>query len=231
MLLLTATTSSLAETVLLAECPKEPEVVGKFVNNGHYCVREMVIKQRDIIDAECPSDYEYRSGYCRQRHAKNVKPTCPSDYQRYGKKCHSYCPAEYRQKYSECVLARQTLTPRYMKCAEGYHRYDAYCCVPGEDCPQLTCNVGSNVPGKFFYNDGICERQAESLVRTTTSRKQNMTCPEELEQVWGVCQEPCPQGYRPSKGKCDLAPCIFDPMTDKFVECPEATYKVSQAIF
>ncbi len=241
LLFLTTTTTSWADTVLLASCPQEPEVLGTFVNNGYHCVREQIVLSREIIDAECPPEYDYRNGYCRKRLSKNLKPTCPlkegstnqTNYQRYGDKCHKYCPKEYRQKYNECILPRLVLTTKYMTCPEGYHRYEAYCCIPGDNCPLITCNVGDNVPGKFFYQEetGICERQAESIPRKTTSRPPNTPCPEGTTQIWGNCQEPCPIGFRPAKGRCDLLPCTFSPMTDRFVTCPEGTYTVAQAIF
>lgn len=273
LLLSTCSSTTSAETVLLAACPQEPDVEGIFRNNGQYCVRDRLVLSREVIDATCPEDYHFQgNNKCRKNKSKSsnskekgntrgaaaaasrsVNPTCPPNYQRYANKCHKRCPTkEYRTTYSDCILPRQTLGPKYMTCPstirairtttsddttehpqqEQYHRYDAYCCIPGVNCPQLQCNVGPQVPGKFFYNtqDGTCERQVATLQRPVTARKTNEECVPPLVQVWGVCQEPCPYGYQPLKGKCELRPCTFDPKNDEFVECPEATYKVSQSI-
>jgi hypothetical protein len=283
-----------AETVLLADCPQEPNVQGTFRNNGQYCVRDRVVISRDVIDATCPdadndaddndaaaetaaAGYVLKRGKCRRTHSKSVKPSCPPKYQRFGELCHKQCPSkDYRQKYKECILPSKTLGANYMTCngndndndndsdsgneQKKYHRYDAYCCIPGENCPQLQCNLGNQVPGKFFYTaDGKCERQVETLVRPMTPRQKNNSnngpmpppprtptptgesnnkiavvdpCPSPgLVPIGGSCQEPCPYGFRSLKGKCELRSCVFDPMTERFVECPEATYKVSQSIF
>jgi hypothetical protein len=260
----TRTGTVAADTVLLADCPQEPDVQGTFRNNGQYCVRERQVLSRDVVDATCPDNYVFKGGKCRfsggLAKKKTIKPSCPASYQRFGDKCQKKCPnKEYRQKYKDCILPRKVLGTHYMTCtssgankdhdvdhdvetsSQEYHRYEAYCCIPGETCPQLQCNLGNQVPGKFFYtDDGKCERQVQTLPRTVVSKKSPLEegggkkpsdCPDGLQQVWGACQEPCPYGYRPLKGKCELRPCVFDPMTEQFVECPEATYKVSQTIF
>ena len=264
-----------AETVVLAQCPQEPDVVGHYYNNGQACVRNRVVLTRDMVPVECPEGYSLKQGWCRrqtatqtqtqtQKHASKrpskVRPTCPldvDDYQRSGDVCYKRCPSSaYRQTATECILPRHVLSTSYMTCAEkeeeSQHRFKAYCCTPGVNCPQVQCRVGATVPGTFFYTEqGTCERQASTLARTKSRstthhlriKKGTQTnedgtiittqqlCEEEgFIHVWGKCQEPCPQGYQPLKGKCELSPCSFDPAVDTVVECPEATYQLSQAM-
>ena len=225
-------------------------MIGNYYNNGKKCVRDRVIMSRDIVPATCPDEFEYRAGKCRKKHEKNTPPQCPDNYQRQGSQCYSKCPAPYRTTQSDCLLGRATLDPRYMTCPEGMHRYNAYCCTPGVDCPQIECVVGEDVPGKFYYDgNGICERQPQAVARTTILRKNirtsqfrgrnddpdydpldpNRHCPGDKVLVWGVCQDKCPDEYQAMKGKCVLRRCSFDATTDNIVECPEGTYVVTKA--
>ena len=237
-----------AETVQLATCPEEPDVVGTFYNNGETCVRDRVALTRTIQPVDCPHDYTYQSGWCRKRYKRKLKPSCPKDYQMFlGAKgeCHSACPPNYSKSYGQCTLRRASLSPKYMQCnatdADGLeqHRNGAYCCAQGK-CPKPECKVGTGVPGKFYYADGICSRQAESLPRVTMPRLQSRLgqpqngqqrqCPKGLAPIRQGCQEPCPAGFVTLKGRCELRACTFDTQKDVVVQCPEATYKLPQAI-
>ncbi|KAG7354316.1 hypothetical protein IV203_003672 [Nitzschia inconspicua] len=239
------------ETVILAACPKEPEVVGKFYNDGKQCVRDRSVITRTVEDVMCPSGYAYKANYCRKRFHTKVKPECPTGFQYYGGKrgeCHSPCPPGYSRNYGECVLTRQTLTSNYMTCeerdAEGHiqHRYGAFCCSHElGNCPKAECNV-EQAPGKFYYENGLCQRQAQSLPRKTSPQlklrlgqdappgQRPRKCPEGLVAVRNVCQEPCPEGFRPNKGSCQLFSCTFDTRVDKEVRCPEGIYKVANSM-
>ena len=244
-----------AETVQLASCPEEPDVVGKFYNNGETCVRDRIALTREVKPVECPHDYTYTSGWCRKRYKRKLKPTCPKDYQMFlGAKgeCHSPCPPNYSKSYGQCTLRRASLSPKYMTCnatsPEGHeqHRNGAYCCSHElGNCPKPECKVGTGVPGKFYYADGVCTRQAESLPRVTlpklksrlgqpidpnTHRPKQPPCPEGMTPIRQGCQEPCPAGFATLKGRCELRSCTFDTKTDVVVKCPEATYKLPQAI-
>lgn len=218
-----------ADTKHLASCPQDDNEEGEFINNGKECVRESIIREREVVDAECPIDYEFNSGKCRKHlHPTTKKPKCPDGFQRQGDKCYRKCPSlSWRQKYKECVLPRKTLAPKYMTCPAGQHRYNAYCCQPGQDCPAIKCELGSNVPGEFFYSDGICKRTGHAIKMQSTKRP----CQDGQIQVWGVCQDPCPEHYRPTKDKCELFSCKFDATTDKVVECPEGSYLAGRSIF
>ena len=233
-----------AETVLLAQCPKEPDVVGTFYNNGSKCVRDRQVLEREVIDATCPGeegDYKYKNGYCRPHkkfggRKRTVKPSCPEGYQRFGKQCQSTCPKPFQAKYGQCILPKATLATKYMTCPDPQrqHRYEAYCCSPEEgNCPKIECNVGNQVPGRFYYNteEGRCERQPQTLARVATTKVRMQECPEGLVQVWGGCQRPCPDGYKSMKGKCDLRTCSFDATTDTQVRCPEGVYTITSALF
>jgi hypothetical protein len=240
------------ETVMLARCPKEPDVVGEFYNDGKRCVRDRRVITRSIEDAACTSGYKYNASYCRKRFHTKVRPDCPNGYQFYGGKrgeCHSPCPPGYSSNYGECVLKRTTLPPSFMTCdetnADGNvpHRYGAFCCSHElGNCPQTECLV-EQAPGKFYYQDGLCQRQAQSLPRKTTPQlivrlgeddpptgQQARRCPDRLVAVRNICQEPCPEGYLPSKGSCQLYSCTFDTQLDSEVRCPEGVYKVSQSL-
>mmetsp|Transcript_3324 Transcript_3324/g.6048 ORF Transcript_3324/g.6048 Transcript_3324/m.6048 type:complete len:265 (-) Transcript_3324:410-1204(-) len=249
--LLFFTTAIHAETVKLADCPTEPEVVGKFYNDGRNCVRDRQVMERIIEPGQCPPGYSYSRGYCRKRLHRKVKPKCPDGYDYYGgrkNECHSPCPVGYSKSYGECILRRLSLPPRYMTCPETdefgnvQHRYKSYCCSHElNNCPKLECNV-ENAPGKFYYHDGVCRRQSQSIARVTTPqikvpRVGNYTsgplprrCPEGKIPVRSLCQEPCPEGFQTLKGKCELRACTFDTRTDDAVRCPEGVYKVPQAI-
>jgi hypothetical protein len=240
------------DTVMLAKCPKEPEVVGEFYNDGKRCVRDRSVITRTVENAICPSGYYYKSNFCRKRLHTKVKPDCPSGYQFYGGKrgeCHSPCPPGYSGDYGECVLKRTTLPASFMICdetdAEGHiqHRYAAFCCSHElGNCPQTECLV-EQAPGKFYYQDGTCQRQAQSISRVTTpqlnlrlgedalpSGQQPRRCPDGLVPVRNICQEPCPEGYAPNKGSCQLYSCTFDTKVDTEVRCPEGIYKVPQSL-
>jgi hypothetical protein len=240
------------DTVMLATCPKEPEVVGDFYNDGSRCVRDRRVITRTIEDAVCPSGYNYKANYCRKRFHAKVRPDCPIGYQFYGGKraeCHSPCPPEYSNNYGECVLKRTTLPSTFMTCnetdAEGHvqHRYGAFCCSHQlGNCPKTECIVGQ-APGKFYYQDGLCQRQAQSIPRKTTPQlklrlgedapppdQQPRRCPDGLIAVRNICQEPCPQGYLPNKGSCQLYSCTFNTKLDTEVRCPEGVYKVPQSL-
>lgn len=247
----------LGDTVTLATCPKEPEVEGTFYNDGKRCVRDRQVITRTVEPATCPPGYHYKTGYCRKRFHAKVKPQCPSSGHQFfggkrGGECHSPCPPEYTKTYGECVLKRQTLTPNYMTCdekdADGHvqHRYGAFCCSHElGNCPKTECNV-EQAPGKFYYEEGLCQRQAQSLPRKTSPQLKLRTtgkdaaappgqqrfrkCPEGLMAVRNTCQEPCPDGYRPNKGSCQLFSCTFDTRVDKEVRCPEGIYKVSNSM-
>lgn len=240
-----------AETVQLASCPQEPDVIGKFYNNGETCVRDRVALSRDIQTVNCPDDFKFQAGWCRKRLHRKVKPKCPKDWQMFlGTKgeCHSPCPTNYSKSYGQCTLRRASLSPKFMTCpaldADGneQHRYGAYCCSQElGHCPRPECKVGSGVPGKFYYEDGKCIRQAESIPRVTmpklaprldSSSKTHgpAVCPAGKIPFRNVCQEACPPGFNTLKGKCELRSCIFDTKKDLVLQCPEGSYSIPQAI-
>ena len=230
-LLLAAAAVSDGATVRLASCPQGVDGEDKdnsYSNNGVECIRERQVIPREILKAECQEGYELRAGKCHKHLHPSHRATCPTGYARQGDQCYKNCPSPtWRQKFSECLLPRTTLPTKFMTCPEGQHRYEAYCCHPGEDCPDIKCQL-SGVPGDFFYVNGICQRPGHAMLRETSIQK---PCPEHQNLVWGVCQDPCPESYRPTKGRCELFPCSFDPMTEKAVQCPEGVYLAERAIF
>lgn len=222
-----------AETVQLASCPEEPEVVGKYYNNGYLCVRDRQVVDRTNQEANCPDDFAYKRGWCRRRFHPKVKPTCPtSDWTLNHGVCYSPCPTPQHNPngLNQCVLRRSTLPPKYMTCHDDT-RHGAYCCSPGK-CPKPECHV-DQAPGKFFYEDGTCVRQAEALARVVLpkSYSSDVPCPAGKIEVMRGCQDPCPDGYRALKGKCELRPCKFTiDRADSTVKCPEGRYKLQQAL-
>lgn len=243
--LLSCTVQAVDRDAVLAKCPKEPEVVGTFYNNGQRCVRDTQTVERRVVEPSCPQEgYSLKGSWCKKRLHHKQLPTCPSGYQLYQLKgfpaeCHSSCPdASYRPQKGKCVLPRATLSNTFMTCPADMHRSGAYCCK-GDNCPRQECRIGDHVPGKFYYNPEtkLCERQGESLVRLSSpklapKKKNNkrQTCPAGTMLVRGVCQKPCPKGFRTSKGKCVLAYCRFDTIHDVFIQCPEGSYGAPQSL-
>jgi len=227
--------STKGDLVRLASCPQGvdgEEEEYSYINNGVECIRERIVLTREVVDAECPSsEYTLKAGKCRKHLHSSIPATCPDGYIRQGDYCYKKCPSKaWRQKYYECWLSQKTLPAKYMICPEGQHRYDAFCCTIGEDCPAIQCQI-SGVPGQFLYIDGVCQRKGHAMVMTMYPKPNQAPCPENLISVWGICQEPCPPQYRPSKGKCELLPCTFDPMTQTIVKCPEGDYLAQRSIF
>jgi hypothetical protein len=256
-LLVISTSPANAESVQLASCPEEPDVIGKYYNNGEVCVRDMIVVDREMVQVACPPEYTYQTGWCRRRFHRKVKPSCGEggDWQLFlGSKgeCHSPCPKNYAGSYGQCVLRRDTLAPKYMACPavddEGniQHRYGAYCCSQERgNCPQPECKIGDDVPGKFYYNAATqtCERQAVALARSSmplmysrlgseAAERYNgkPLCPVDKILVRNGCQDPCPDGYSTLKGKCELRPCTFDTRNDIILKCPEGTYKLPHSV-
>ena len=147
-------------------------------------------------------------------------------------------------------MKRATLPPKFMTCdeydAEGRHqeRVGAMCCSHElGNCPKTECKV-EQAPGKFYYQDGVCQRQAQSLTRKTTPQKKirlgdpsqgvpgqrARRCPEGMMPIRNACQEPCPEGYRATKGACQLFSCTFDSNVDTEVRCPEGVYQLPQSM-
>jgi hypothetical protein len=234
--LILASSSSLllvnADTVYLADCPQEPEVVGTYYNNGRKCVRDREVLSREVIAATCSDGYEYRKDRCRKRFHAAATPSCPEGYQRYTDECHKTCPTrKHKPSKGRCSLPRNTLPTKYMKCEEGQHRYQAYCCTMGVDCPKVECIVGADVPGRFtLEEDGVCRRSPQSIARVTSLKPRFEPCPSYKVQVWGVCQDPCPSGFQTSKGRCEIRGCEYDPHSDDFVRCPEGGYPIAKAM-
>eukprot|EP00934_Nitzschia_sp_Nitz4_P004568 Nitzschia sp. Nitz4//scaffold314_size20990//7142//7879//NITZ4_008629-RA/size20990-processed-gene-0.40-mRNA-1//-1//CDS//3329547464//4558//frame0 len=231
--LLLCTRETDSKTLQLATCPQEPDVVGVFYNNGKKCVRDRTVVAREVINATCPEEFEYKAGMCRKRLHKSVRPSCPEDYQRFNAQCQSKCKYPYTSRYGECVLSKSTLNARFMICPESQHHFGAYCCTPGVDCPQLECNMGTAIPGKWYFNETSrsCDRAAKSVVRPVTTRKRGEECQAGMVSVWGGCQEPCPGGYKTSKGRCEMHACSFDTRNSgAVVRCPEGTYAVPKSM-
>ena len=250
-LLLSATVvASGGETSVLAKCPEEPAVEGYYYNNGRYCVRDKETWTRQVEKPTCPDDYELKAGWCRRRFHKKVAPSCPTAawqlYKKTGQpQCQSPCPPHTNAMNGVCIKPRHTLGSYYMTCpqdTEHAHRVGAYCCsMKLGNCPRTECNIGTPenpVPGRFYYHaeSGLCERQVETLARATMPKlplvhnPKKRACPKGKVPVRSnVCQDPCPKGYRASRGKCVLQYCAFDTTKDKIVECPEGTYPLPQA--
>mmetsp|Transcript_121184 Transcript_121184/g.181012 ORF Transcript_121184/g.181012 Transcript_121184/m.181012 type:complete len:272 (+) Transcript_121184:80-895(+) len=232
-----------AETVHLADCPQEPDVVGVYYNNGQKCIRDRVVLSRNVVEATCPdSSYTYRNDRCRKRFHPSAKPQCPEGYQRYNNECHENCPTrKHKASKGRCTLPKSSLPTKYMTCPKDddnhhgleQHRYQAYCCTMGVDCPKIECLVGDDVPGRFTLDesDGICRRLPQTLARITSMKPRFEPCPDPLIQVWGVCQDPCPAGFQTTKGKCEIRSCEYDPRNDgDVVTCPEGVYTVAKAM-
>ncbi|KAL3928044.1 MAG: hypothetical protein SGBAC_012817 [Bacillariaceae sp.] len=142
LVLLSFTTVSQADTVQLAECPKEPNVVGVYINNGKNCVRERNELARETVNATCKTGWELivkveeRKAFCRTTdsnsnskfQAKDTFPQCPVDYQRYGKFCQSPCPRGYNSKKGKCIQLKDSMPQHSMTCPEPLHRIGAFCC-------------------------------------------------------------------------------------------------------
>mmetsp|Transcript_41335 Transcript_41335/g.99579 ORF Transcript_41335/g.99579 Transcript_41335/m.99579 type:complete len:341 (+) Transcript_41335:264-1286(+) len=166
LIILTLTASSSnslvkADTVQLAECPKEPNVIGVYINNGKNCVRERNEVARDVVNATCKNGWELvsaaneRRAFCRDSSntAKNNNkadaqnkedsiPKCPVNYQRYGKQCHSACPRGYNSKRAKCIQLKDSMPQHSMTCPTPpttnklLHRIGAFCCEP-DQCSDL----------------------------------------------------------------------------------------------
>ena len=138
VILLLLTPTSLADTVELAQCPKEPNVVGVYINNGKNCVRERTEVSREIVNASCKSGWELVTqelkAYCRvvdnsKYNQQDSVPVCPIDYQRYGSQCHAPCPRGYNAKRGKCIQLKDTMPQHSMTCSSpDKHRIGAFCC-------------------------------------------------------------------------------------------------------
>lgn len=219
------------DLITLAKCPQEPEVIGKYYNNGSNCVRDRHELDRDTATPSCPSGFELRTGKCRQSGQSSQTPQCPSGFKLSGKTCQSRCPAGYQKKPNgKCIQPKNTLSTQYMTCPDGQHRVEQQCCLPGA-CPNnlVECQV-ENAPGKFYYKRGRCERQQEALARDFTTVKKNNKCPEGKVLIrGGYCQDPCPDPYKARKGKCELRRCLLFPGRNSAM-CPEGSYNIPSAI-
>jgi hypothetical protein len=231
-----------ADTVELATCPQEPDVVGIYYNNGKKCIRDRQEFSRDIIEATCKSgDLQFSRGkaFCEAQNgtkfnAKDTRPICPTDYRRYNDQCHKLCPAGFTSKKGKCIRLADKLPPHYMKCSHDKHKFDAFCCE-GDQCSDLLseekkinpsslmeCSL-SNIPGKFYYSPTTkkCERQMSTQPRKWTRLPTNNrgnryrlsgSCQEGETQIMGGCQLKCPESWSVRKAMCQLRPCSI-PLT------------------
>ena len=244
LLVASLTQTTLSETLLLADCPQGPTVIGEYYNNGKKCVRDRNEITRDVIDADGNK--------------------CPQNYQRYGAKCHSVCPKGYNAKRGRCIQLRDTLSIHYMTCPDSLHKVGAFCCH-GDQCIELMqkqeakrnknkpdtplmpnfttiveCNLDEEIPGKFYYNSETnhCVRTQsyipriwEKLPRDKKNRVVGDSCdPETHVQVLGGCQLKCPANYTVRKGMCQLKPCSIAVDESSIASCPEGKYRMQKSL-
>ncbi|CAJ1960005.1 unnamed protein product [Cylindrotheca closterium] len=233
LLLCSRFTTVQADTVQLAECPKEPNVVGVYINNGSNCVRERNEMAREIVDATCKTGWELittptqSQSYCQPSLNANANTNDNDSDTNDDKSSNNNnnsnkdpasvptCPVDYQRYGTQC----------HSPCPRGYNSKRGKCIQLKDSMPQhsMTCpndNNNSN-NNKNLHRIGAycCESdqcgdliQARHEIRIQKmqqqkagSQSQNAILPPSTTSLT-ECNLPSVPGrfyYNPMTGRCD----------------------------
>jgi hypothetical protein len=228
VLVICNSSTTLADTVQLAECPQVPDVIGMYVNNGKKCVRERDEVRRDVLDATCQDGWELTKTATQgqaqaqaqaqgqgqgqgqeqgQRRKSYCKPVNSSNIRTRKKDGKPICPTDYQRYSASC----------HSPCPPGYNAKRGICIQLRDVLPQhsMICPIeGQHKVGPFCCQPDQCthlvqqrqEQYQQSRIGGNANTNANANANANANPSWIEChmdEIPGKFYHNPNSQKCE----------------------------